>query len=101
MEPRYRVELANKIRGGRAVGNLWLVTDRGTERNRTHVVFGPQESEAHAQDYARAANEADSPAAGAWVASDVALAPGCGKCGMRTWSLDPRRGTCTPCSGRL
>lgn len=63
MEPRYRVELANKIRDGRAVGNLWGVVDRGPERNRTAWVLQPQASEAVARVFAKNANESSSPSA--------------------------------------
>lgn len=33
--------------------------------------------------------------------SRLVPAPACSKCGTQTWALDPRRGTCTPCSRGL
>lgn len=51
----YRVELANKIAGGRAVGNLWGVA-KLINGCRNTWVLEPQESEQKARDLAEVAN---------------------------------------------
>ncbi len=33
--------------------------------------------------------------------NQMVAAPACAKCGTQTWSLDPKHGTCTPCSRGL
>ena len=52
----YKVELANKIIGGRAVGNLWGVGEYIDGRRRNWAM-APQEDEQRARDFARMANE--------------------------------------------
>ena len=47
----YRVELANKVRNGRAVGNLWGVA-RYVDGRRRGWALSPQENEAAARAFA-------------------------------------------------
>jgi hypothetical protein len=47
----YKVELANKISGGRAIGNLWGVA-RYIDGRRGGYVLQPQDSEQRARDLA-------------------------------------------------
>jgi transposase-like protein len=77
----YKVELANKIRGGRAVGNLWGVS-RWVGGRRNCWALQPQEDEQRARNLAETSNTA------AAMTAPASFAPeGCPECG----SLDIRR----------
>lgn len=76
-EIRYIVELANKIKHGKCVGNLWCVALH-VDGCRTNWVFGPQESEVAARRFAREAN------------AEATLGTGlCSNCGKDTSDMEP------------
>lgn len=72
----FKVELANKIRGGRAVGNLWGV-GKYVDGRRHGYALTPQESEERAREVARAMNAHENPlSSGLGVVAAVAAVGG-------------------------